>query len=162
MTRWFTGMALATTWLAACATTPAPRQASASLAGTSWQLVKFQGGDDTMLTPDDRTRYTIGFGTDGRLSTRIDCNRGSGTWTSAAPGQIQLGLLALTRAMCPPGSLHDRIVKHWDYIRSYVIKDGHLFLSLMADGGIYEFEPPLSAATSSSAPSNRGATRPQR
>jgi hypothetical protein len=22
-----------------------------------------------------------------------------------------------------------------------VIKDGHLFLSLMADGGIYEFEP---------------------
>jgi hypothetical protein len=26
-------------------------------------------------------------------------------------------------------------------IRSYVTKDGHLFLSLMADGGIYEFEP---------------------
>jgi len=25
--------------------------------------------------------------------------------------------------------------------RSYVIKDGRLFLSLMADGGIYEFEP---------------------
>jgi hypothetical protein len=29
----------------------------------------------------------------------------------------------------------------WPYIRSYVMKDGHLFLSLMADGGIYEFEP---------------------
>jgi hypothetical protein len=27
------------------------------------------------------------------------------------------------------------------YVRSYVIKDGHLFLSLMADGGAYEFEP---------------------
>ena len=26
-------------------------------------------------------------------------------------------------------------------MRSYVTKDGHLFLSLMADGGIYEFEP---------------------
>ena len=26
-------------------------------------------------------------------------------------------------------------------IRSYVVKDGHLFRSLMADGGIYEFEP---------------------
>jgi len=26
-------------------------------------------------------------------------------------------------------------------VRSYMIKDGHLFLSLMADGGTYEFEP---------------------
>jgi hypothetical protein len=26
-------------------------------------------------------------------------------------------------------------------LRPVVIKDGHLFLSLMADGGIYEFEP---------------------
>ncbi len=43
--------------------------------------------------------------------------------------------------MCPPGSLHDQIVKQWGNIRSYVMKDGHLFLSLMADGGIYEFEP---------------------
>jgi len=32
------------------------------------------------------------------------------------------------------------------FIRSYVIKDGRLFLALMADGGIYEFEPlPVSA-----------------
>jgi len=33
------------------------------------------------------------------------------------------------------------MVKQWPYVRSYVIQDGHLFLSLMADGGIYEFEP---------------------
>ena len=43
--------------------------------------------------------------------------------------------------MCPPGSLHDRIVKDWELVRSYIIKNGNLFLSLMADGGIYEFEP---------------------
>jgi len=43
--------------------------------------------------------------------------------------------------MCPPGSLHDQIVKQWPHLRSYVMRDGHLFLSLMADGGIYEFEP---------------------
>jgi hypothetical protein len=29
----------------------------------------------------------------------------------------------------------------WEFVRSYIIKDGHLFLALMADGGIYEFEP---------------------
>lgn len=78
---------------------------------------------------------------DGSLTARIDCNRGRGTWKSAAPGQVELGPLALTRAMCPPGSLHDRIVRHLPIVRSYVVRDGRLFLSLMADGGIYEFEP---------------------
>ena len=120
---------------------PTPPQSATPLGGTSWQLVKFQGSDDTTLTPDDPAKYTIQFGADGGLSARIDCNRGRGTWKSSGPSQLQLGPLALTRAMCPPGSLHDRIVKDWNFVRSYVIKDGHLFLSLMADGGIYEFEP---------------------
>jgi heat shock protein HslJ len=111
------------------------------LAGTSWQLVKFQGSDDKTLTPDDRVKYTIEFVPDGSLIARIDCNRGRGTWKSSGSSQIEFGPLALTRAQCPPGSLHDQIVKQWGNVRSYVIKDGHLFLALMADGGIYEFEP---------------------
>lgn len=113
----------------------------AGLGGTSWRLVKFQGGDETTLRPDDPAMYTIAFGTDGRLSARIDCNRGMGTWQSSEPPRLEFGPLALTRAMCPPGSLHDHMVRQWPYVRSYVMKDGHLFLSLMADGGIYEFEP---------------------
>lgn len=111
------------------------------LAGTSWQLVEFEGGDGTKLMPDAREKYTIAFATDGRVSARIDCNRGSGTWRSAGPNHLEFGPLALTRMMCPPGSLHDRIARHWPFVRSYMINDGHLFLSLMADGGIYEFEP---------------------
>ncbi len=111
------------------------------LTGTVWQLVRFVGGDDTRLVPDDPTKYTLTFDADGTLSARLDCNRGRGTWESTGPNQLRLGPMALTRAMCPPGSLHDHIVKQWPYIRSYVLKDGHLFLALMADGGIYEFEP---------------------
>ncbi len=118
----------------------APPPAS-PLTGTSWQLVKFQGGDGTTLTPDDRSKYTIEFGAGWRVTTRIDCNRGSGSWKSSGPNQLQFGPLALTRAQCPAGSMHDQIVKQWANVRSYVIKDGHLFMSLMADGGIYEFEP---------------------
>jgi heat shock protein HslJ len=114
---------------------------SPGLAGTSWQLVKFQGSDETTLTPDDRAKYIIEFGADGRLVTRIDCNRGRGTWTSSGAHQLELGPLSLTRAKCPPGSLHDQIVKQWEHIRSYVVRDGHLFLAFTADGGIYEFEP---------------------
>ncbi len=129
--------------LVACSahTQAVSRNAAADLGGTSWQLVKFQGSDDKTQTPDDKAKYTITFGTDGRVSARIDCNRGNGPWKSDGPNQLRFGPMALTRAMCPPGSLHDQIVKHWDYIRSYMIKEGHLFLSLMADGGIYEFEP---------------------
>lgn len=119
----------------------APSKNQASLVSTSWQLVKFQGGDDQTLIPDDKAKYTIAFNANGSVNVRIDCNRGRGTWKSPEPNQLQFSPLALTRAKCPPGSLHDRIVKHWGMVRSYVIKDGHLFLSLMADGGIYEFEP---------------------
>ena len=128
-----------------------PTQASTpskatGLEGTSWQLVKFQGSDDTTLTPDDGAKYTIEFARDGQLTARIDCNRGRGTWKSSGPSQVQFGPMALTRATCPPGSLHDQIVKQWPNIRSYVIRDGHLFLALMADGGIYEFQPLSSTA----------------
>src|SRR5882724_9255831 len=73
------------------------RQDTASgLGGTSWQLVKFQSSDDKTLTPDDKSKYTIAFGTDGRGSR---CNRGSGTWKSAAPNQLQFGPMA-SRARC--------------------------------------------------------------
>jgi len=165
MNRWVAGTGLALAVLAGCATTQAPPTASSSpgLTGTTWQLVKFQGGDDTTLTPDDRTKYTLEFSADGGVSTRLDCNRGRGSWTSAGPGQIRFGPLALTRAMCPPGSMDDQIVKNWDSIRSYLIRDGHLFLSLMADAGTYEFEPAAApAASSSSTASKPGATRSQR
>jgi len=118
----------------------APQTLPASLGGTSWQLVKFQGGDGTVLIPHDKAKYTLTFAADGHLNVRFDCNRGRGTWTSPGPQQLQFGPLALTRAACA-GALYDRIVKQWPFVRSYVIERGNLFLSLMADGGIYEFEP---------------------
>ena len=119
----------------------APVSAPQTLAGTSWQLVKFQGGDGSVVTPDEKAKYTVAFAADGTISMRIDCNRGRGGWKSAAPGQVEFGPMAITRAACPPESLHDHIVGRWPYVRSYVVKDGRLYLSLMADGGIYEFEP---------------------
>jgi para-nitrobenzyl esterase len=132
-------------WLVASAAAAQSIQRTAidspSLAGTSWRLVKFQGSGGTTLTPDDRSKYTIAFGAYGRLTARVDCNRGRGTWKSSGSNQLQVGALALTRAACRPASLHDQMVKQWGSIRSYVVRDGHLFLALMADGGIYEFEP---------------------
>ena len=111
------------------------------LAGTSWQLVKFSSSDGSTREPDDRSKYTLAFQPDGSVVARIDCNRGRGTWKSTEPGQLQLGPLATTRMMCPEGSMDTRVATDWDAVRTYTIKDGHLFLSLMADAGIYEYEP---------------------
>jgi heat shock protein HslJ len=122
------------------AQTPSPN-ATSDLGGTSWRLVAFLAGDGTALTPEDSSKYTLAFDPAGQLSVRIDCNRGHATWTSAAANQLQFGPLALTRAMCPAAALNDRLVKDWQYVRSYTLKDHHLFLSLMADGGTYEYEP---------------------
>jgi para-nitrobenzyl esterase len=113
-----------------------------NLAGTSWQLVQFQGSDGTTRKPDDKTKYTVAFETGNRVSVRFDCNRGTGTWSSEAPGQLRFGNMAITQAACLSlGSLHDRIARDFMNLRTYVLKDGHLFLSLMANGGAYEFEP---------------------
>jgi len=118
-----------------------PQARLGGIGGTSWQLVKFQGGDGTVLVPDDKAKYTVAFAGDGNVSVRFDCNRGRGAWILTGPNQLRFGPLALTRAMCPPGSLHDHLAKQWPFVRSYTLKDGHLFLSLMADSGSYEFEP---------------------
>jgi putative lipoprotein len=112
-----------------------------ALKGAARFKVAGGGSDDTTLTPSASAKYTIEFRANGQLAARIDCNRGKGTWKSTEPSGLEFGPLALTRAKCPEGSLHDHIVKQWPYVRSYVIRNGHLFLALMADGGIYEFEP---------------------
>ena len=44
---------------------------ASDLADTSWQLVKFEGGDDKILTPDDPAKHTVAFPSDGALSIRM-------------------------------------------------------------------------------------------
>jgi para-nitrobenzyl esterase len=42
---------------------------------------------------------------------------------------------------CPLTALDDRLPSDLQYVRSYFLRDGHLFLSLLAEQGTYEFEP---------------------
>ena len=130
-------LSLATLLLTACACAQAQ---SPPLVATSWQLVRFQVGDGRILTPDDKSKYTLAFRTGGVFGARIDCNRGNGTWKSTEPGLLEIGPFAITRALCPPGSLFDQVVKQLGEVRTYVVKDGHLYLSA-TPGGVYELEP---------------------
>ena len=138
--------------LAACATQqkasePEESMLPAELAGTTWQLVEFQSMDDSLGTtrPDDPTKYTMTLGADGRVSMELNCNLATGSWTaqaaSAESGSFAFGPLAMTRAYCPPPSMDEQIGRDSEYVRSYLLRDGVLALSLFADGGIYLWEP---------------------
>ena len=111
------------------------------LAGTEWQLVQIMSMDDSIYVPNDRSRYTLRFAKDGTVNMLVDCNRGTGSWVSEFNGQLRFGKIAATRALCPPGSLHDRFLAQFDWVRSYVVEKGHLYLATEADGSIIEFEP---------------------
>lgn len=123
-------------------------KSSNPLAGTNWQLLEIQSMDDSVGTvkPDDPSLYTMSLRKDGTVAMRLNCSRTNGTW-GAEPGgdsdsgRFEFGPLATTAALCPSPSLDERIANDAGYVRSFLLRDGRLYLSLMADGGIYAWEP---------------------
>ncbi len=111
------------------------------LVDTAWRLVSVTSMNDQVDVPDERDKYTLTLRGDGVASIKADCNRATGSWISHSKSQLQFGVLAATQAICAPGSLSDKYLAQFPWIRSYVFKDKHLFLATMADGAIIEFEP---------------------
>lgn len=118
------------------------------LAGTTWQLLSIESmapDEELSVAIDDPAKYTVAFSDDGRGAFRVDCNRGSGTWqaTAAAPdsGALSFGPIALSRMHCPQPSQENKVTAALSEVRSYLITDGRLHLSLAVDGGIMHWEP---------------------
>lgn len=125
-----------------------PDAAPPSLAGSSWELVAIQSMDDAQGTTRiaNPERYTLHFSADGRASLRLDCNRGTATWepvpaAGSTSGALTFGPLATTRAKCPEESHEPRLLRDLPQVRSYLLEHGKLYLSLLADGGLYEWRP---------------------
>ena len=53
--------------------------------------MKIEGSDGKLHAPQERSRYMLAFAPHGEISARIDCNRGSGTWSANDSGQLQFG-----------------------------------------------------------------------
>ena len=70
---------------------------------------------------------------------RADCNRGAGNVTFPEPGAIHFGALAITRALCPPGSLGDRFAREVGRAVRWQVHEGELRLKLPADAGSLRF-----------------------
>jgi heat shock protein HslJ len=139
---------------------------SVPLAGTEWRLVEFQSMDDAqgIARPNEGTVYSMWLHGDGTVTMQLNCNRATGTWSArpssdSASGQFEFGPLAATSALCPPPSMDESIIAQSKYIRGYLLKDDRLYLSLMADGGIYAWARETSsssAAAVAAAPENGG------
>jgi heat shock protein HslJ len=140
--------------LSACSViTPGPSGRPApTLEGTQWQLEVLTSMSDEVppARPPSPAAYTLNFQPGGRLLLRLDCNRGQSTWQAGAAssdspgrrsGSLSFGPLATTRAACPPGSLEPRLLRELPAVRSFVLENGRLHLSLMADGGIQTWAP---------------------
>jgi heat shock protein HslJ len=133
--------------ITACTTLENKSTPVTPLSGTTWHLVSFQSSDDAIgeMKVQDPSQFLVTFQTDGTANLKVDCNRGLSHWTASAvgpdSGTLSLGPIALTRMMCPAGPINDRIVRDAEYIRSYRLVDGKLFMNLMADGGSYVWEP---------------------
>jgi heat shock protein HslJ len=115
-----------------------------ALAGTEWRLVEFRSSDDGIgvQRPADASRYTMSLAGDGTVSMRLDCNQASGTWTATViGGSFGFGPLRMTRVACQQPSLDVQIARHAEFVSSFLLRDGFLFLNLMADGGTYVWEP---------------------
>jgi hypothetical protein len=125
-----------------------PAAAGTPLAGTAWRLVEIQSMDDAVGSTRvaDPSLYTMRLNADGSVALRLNCNSANGTWSAEpgadpASGRFMFGPLAATMAMCPPPSVDEQVTRQAPYFRSYLLKDGRLYLSLMADGGIFVWEP---------------------
>ncbi|QBE65374.1 META domain-containing protein [Pseudoduganella lutea] len=138
---------LAAALLAGCAGGPqgsaGPR--NAGLAGSAWNLVSFTSSSDTtgVIKPQEAEQYQLQFSADGKAVFRFDCNRWNGTWegdaAGAGSGSLRFGTVATTRAMCPPQAMNERLPRDIESVRSYRIDGDRLYLSLMADGGVYQW-----------------------
>jgi len=133
----------------------------AVLAGTHWRLVEFQSMSDEVATrvPHDSSLYLMQLNADGSVTMQLDCNRAAGSWAARASdnpanGRFEFGPIAATRMLCPPPSMDEFVIAQAQYVRGYLLKDSRLYLSLMADGGIFVWEAVPGKASPTAVPAS--------
>jgi len=125
---------------AVAASEPPAADLPTSIAGVEWEWISFTSRSE-QLTIDEPERYTLTLLADGRVTARLDCNRGTGRYTlDEAAKQLDIGPLATTRATCPPASHAERYAKLLeDATVAWLAHDGSLLLELPADSGRLRF-----------------------
>jgi heat shock protein HslJ len=92
------------------ATAPSPiTTAPAIVVGGTWSLQSINWSDTTTVTTEPG-QFTLALGDDGRVTMKVDCNRGTGTYT-LADTMLTVGPLATTKAYCASAPLDDQFLQ---------------------------------------------------
>ena len=92
------------------ATAPSPiATAPAVVAGGTWSLQSIIGSEMPTVTTEPG-QFTLALGEDGRVTMKVDCNRGSGTYMLAGT-VLTVGPLATTKAYCASAPLDDQFLR---------------------------------------------------
>jgi heat shock protein HslJ len=126
---------------------PTPSESTADLTQGTWQWLRTEYGDDSVVESGNPIRYTVAFLPDGRLSIRADCNQVIGTYArQGASLTLQLG--PTTLAACPPDSQANVFVRDLSAVASYVFSGDMLVLNMRVDTGNMLFEQqPMASLT---------------
>lgn len=120
---------------------PMAAPGDALLTGTVWSWTETVMSDGKRIRPDAPERYTLVFQPGGMVAVRADCNRGSGSYLLNG-GALSFGPVALTRAMCAPGSLDTEFMKGLGTVSGQFFKGNELVLALKVDSGSMIFTSP--------------------
>jgi heat shock protein HslJ len=134
MFRLFAALATIGSLAAGCAESSAPSLSPTSLAATAdqlsgtWVLLSMQlPGESAQAAPAGAT-YTATF-TEGRLSTRVDCNTCSGTFVVSGQTLTAGPALACTRAACPTMAFENEYTRLLSGESSVALSNNALVLS---------------------------------
>lgn len=138
------GILIGSLAITGCSSSPQPKApdstaaAQASLTAGPWKWVATQTPVE-LIAPADPARYTIQFNADGSTALLADCNRGRGTYVTTAEGGITIGPAAVTRMMCPPGSLDSKYLQQLDNAAHTFFRGDTLYIDLKVDSGTMRF-----------------------
>ena len=109
-----------------------PLQDGFALADTEWELVQIASGDE--ITTVEPGLYTMLVRSDGTAAFRLDCNRGFGKWQgadgdAAGAGTIVFSDIGVTKALCPPGFVSDRVTADLSRFAIFRTEGDHLILT---------------------------------
>jgi len=102
-----------------------------------WRWVRTVTPVETIVCADP-SRYTLAFRDSGHVAARVDCNRGSGTFTQSGRS-LSFGPMGVTRMMCPPGSQDTQYMKQLGGAASCFMSGDTLMIDLKMDSGTMRF-----------------------
>ena len=100
------------------------------------------------MVPSNPSNYTLEFQTAETVLVKADCNTGSGSY-KVEGSSITFGPMAMTRMMCPPGSLDTKFLQGLGAARIYRVALDHMMFDLAADSGTMLFARAVPAASGS-------------